>query len=221
MDTRIRQTTLSLGLVALLMMTMLAMFSSLQPVVDAHTLKVACVGDSITEYSGYPTKLQVLLGGNYEVRNFGVSGSTASLDGKIAYMEQQAFLKAMHFEPELVVIMLGTNDANLETTNDTDIEWDYLQLVHAFQGLESNPDIVVVESPPIYSDYSGYNNTHLVTNVIPTIKTVADELNLTTVDMYSAMNNSGYFEDGIHPNDEGSSVIASTIYDAVLQYYIR
>jgi lysophospholipase L1-like esterase len=219
MDRRKQKTTMSLGIVALIILTTIVMSSMLQPEVDAQTIRVACVGDSITEYSGYTAKLQEKLGSNYVVGNFGVSGSTVSLDGKIAYMKQQAFLKAEHFEPELVVIMLGTNDANCEIANDTDITSDYMQLIDAFKQLNSNPDIIVVNSPPIYSDYSGYNNTFLTTNVIPTIDNVANNLNLTTVDMYSVMNNATYFKDGIHPNDEGAGIIANTIYDAVVNYY--
>jgi lysophospholipase L1-like esterase len=115
--------------------------------------------------------------------------------------------------------MLGTNDANCEIANDTDITSDYLQLINAFRGLNSSPDIMVVKSPPIYSEYSGYNNTFLTTNVIPTISTVADDLNLTTVDVYSAMTDASYFKDGIHPNDEGADIIANTLYDAVINYY--
>ena len=42
-------------------------------------LRVACIGDSITEGSGYPDNLRMLLGTNYTVGNFGVSGSTVSL----------------------------------------------------------------------------------------------------------------------------------------------
>jgi acyl-CoA thioesterase-1 len=221
MDTRKRKTILCFGVIGLIIATCLATAGSLQPMVDAKVVKVACVGDSITEYGGYPFKLQLMLGGNYDVANFGVSGSTVSIDGNIAYMEQPAFLAAMDFEPELVLIMLGTNDANLETTNDTDIRSDYIQLLNAFRSLQSTPDIIVVASPPIYSDYSGYNNTHLVTNVIPTIESVADELNLTIVDMYTAMDDQDYFKDGIHPNDEGTTVIASTLYDAVVKYYMQ
>jgi acyl-CoA thioesterase I len=182
-------------------------------------VKVACVGDSITERSGYTFKLQLLLGGSYEVENFGVSGSTASVNSNISYMDQAAFQKALDFQPDIVLIMLGTNDANRENCNDTDIRDDYMRLVAAFQNLHSSPEIVAVDSPPIYSTYSGYNNTYLTTNVIPQINTVADELNLPTVDMYDTMNDSGYFADGIHPNNNGSTVLADTLYGAVQQYY--
>lgn len=219
MDARRQKTTLALGIVTLIILTSLAMSVMLEPAVDAQTLRVACVGDSITEFSGYTAKLQEKLGFSYVVGNFGVSGSTASLDGKIAYMKQQAFLKAEHFGPELVVIMLGTNDANCEIANDTDLTSDYLQLIDAFRSLNSNPDIILVKSPPIYSDYSGYNNTFLTTNVIPTVSAVADNLNLTTVNIYDVMKDPSYFKDGIHPNDEGADIIANTIYNAVINYY--
>jgi lysophospholipase L1-like esterase len=219
MEARKQKTTWSLGIVALIVLTTIIMSSMVQPEEDAQTLRVACVGDSITEFSGYPAKLQEKLGSSYVVGKFGVSGSTASLNGKISYMKQQAFLQAQHFEPELVVIMLGTNDANSEIANDTDLTSDYLQLINAFKNLNSNPDILVVKSPPIYSDYSGYNNTFLSTNVIPTISTVADDLNLKTVDVNSIMNDSSYFKDGIHPNDEGATIIADKIYQAVIDYY--
>jgi acyl-CoA thioesterase I len=220
METRRKQTILSLGMVALILLTTVAMFGSMQSIVDARVIKVACVGDSITQLSGYPFKLQLMLGPNYSVHNFGVAGSTVSLDNKIAYMKQQAFSQALDFQPDIVLIMLGTNDANLESANDTDIAYDYTELLRAFDTVESNPEIVAVDSPPIYSNYSGYNNTYLTTNVIPTIDNVAGQMNIPTINMYSVLNNSEYFADGIHPNNAGSSVIASTMYNAVLQYYV-
>lgn len=187
--------------------------------IEPKVVKVACVGDSITERSGYPLKLQLLLGGNYEVENFGVSGSTASVDSNISYMNQTAFQKALAFEPDFVIVMLGTNDANRATCNDTDISDDYMRIVTAFQSLQSSPEIVAVDSPPIYSNYSGYSNAYLVSNIIPKINTVADQMDIPTVNMYDTMDSSGYFADGIHPNDNGSTVLADTLYDAVQQYY--
>ena len=148
------------------------MFGEFQNTREETIVRVACVGDSITEYSGYTHKLQNLLGYNYSVGNFGVSGATVSLDSKIAYMEQHAFQQAMNFHPDIVLIMLGTNDANLEITTDIDIEPEYLQLVNAFQNLENSPQIVVVDSPPIFATYSGYNNTHLTPQLFQPLKTL-------------------------------------------------
>ena len=37
----------------------------------SEPIRVACVGDSITAVSGYPSDLQSMLGNNYTVGNFG------------------------------------------------------------------------------------------------------------------------------------------------------
>lgn len=56
------------------------------------TLKVACVGNSITygagiagrENNSYPAQLQQLLGGGYRVENFGHNGATAASWGGLS-----------------------------------------------------------------------------------------------------------------------------------------
>jgi acyl-CoA thioesterase-1 len=182
-----------------------------------HIIRVACVGDSITQGSGYPYKLQRLLGPNYTVDNFGVCGATVSLNSTIPYMNQTEFERAENFNPEIVVIMLGTNDANPEIAyNENNFEADYAMLVNSFEDLGGNQLIWVVKSPPIFSTSSSYNNTYLVDTVIPRIDDMASQMDLPTVDMYSAFgNHSDYFMDGVHPNPAGATVIASNVYDAI------
>jgi hypothetical protein len=75
---------------------------------SANPIRVACVGDSITEGSGYPFQLHMMLGSNYVVANFGVSGSTVSLDSAKPYMNESKFKEALDFNPDIVVIMLQT-----------------------------------------------------------------------------------------------------------------
>src|SRR4051812_7771397 len=82
-------------------------------------IKVACVGDSITFGAGikdrdknsYPAQLQGLLGSGYEVKNFGVSGATLLKEGDKPYWKEKAFEAAKKFEPNIVIIKLGTNDS--------------------------------------------------------------------------------------------------------------
>jgi acyl-CoA thioesterase I len=182
-----------------------------------NVIRIACVGDSITQGSGYPAKLQTLLGSNYIVRNFGVTGSTVSLNSTLPYINQTAFKKAEEFEPEIVVIMLGTNDANPKIAyNGDNFEADYIRLINSFEELKGDQMILVVKSPPIFSDNSSYNNTYLAKDVFPHIDNIASQLDLPTVDVYSAFgNHSDYFMDGVHPNPDGASLIASNVYDAI------
>ena len=87
--------------------------------VKADNIKVACVGNSITEGFGlenpsvesYPAVLQSLLGNNYEVENFGLSARTLLMKGDLPYMKEQRFKDALEFLPDIVTIKLGTNDS--------------------------------------------------------------------------------------------------------------
>ena len=178
-------------------------------------INVSCVGDSITELSGYTAELQTMLGKDYSVRNFGVSGSTISTNSKMAYIEQSAFQEAKDFQPSVVVIMLGTNDAH-SYQSTIDFGTDYMHLVNEFQFLASQPEILLVEPPPIYDNELDLIGTKLQEDIIPVIYQIADELNLPVVDVNLALaNHPEYFiDDGVHPNPEGAVAIANEIWEA-------
>ena len=67
----------------------------------SNSIRVACVGDSITEGSDYPNDLWMLLGKNYTVGNFGHGGTTVSLDTPTSYISQPTFQKAKEFSARL------------------------------------------------------------------------------------------------------------------------
>ena len=179
--------------------------------------RVACMGDSITELTAYPADLQDLLGDGYSVDDFGVSGSTVLMDTENPYIYTTAFLKAEVFLPDIVVIMLGTNDARADNYQSIDnFVTDYEQLVRVVQALKSNPKIYLVKPPPIFHNNLNLSNANLLEGVIPGIEQVANDLDLPTIDVYTALvDHSNYFMDGVHPNNNGASVIASIIYNAI------
>jgi len=182
------------------------------------TIRVACVGDSITEGTEYPNDLWMMLNASYRVENFGVGGSTVLLSSGKPYMNQTAFEKAKEYLPNIVVIMLGTNDAS--PTDYQHIESfvvDYEKLIGEFQSLASTPKIWLATPPPIFNNASGPNSVNLVQGVIPRIEKVANESGLLTVDVYNALvNHPEYFPaDGVHPNDEGAKLIANLVFGAI------
>jgi acyl-CoA thioesterase-1 len=180
-------------------------------------IRVACVGDSITGGTEYPADLWNLLGANYMVGNFGASGSTASLDSWTPYMNEIAFQDAKEFKPDIVIIMLGTNDANpLITPNNGSFVEGYEKLVAEFQSLSTKPQIYLVKPPPVLTHGTGPNAEYFVSTLIPRIEQVANRTNLPIIDVYSALvNNADFFPDGVHPNGEGAKLIANEIYKAV------
>ena len=86
--------------------------------VDKYTaaIKVACIGDSITAGFGagrgnsWPDQLRKVMGDKWDVKNFGVSGTTLMKSGDSPFQKQGTFKAAKDFQPDVVVIMLGTND---------------------------------------------------------------------------------------------------------------
>ena len=184
---------------------------------SAEKIRIACVGDSITEGYGYPDDLWMLLGANYTIGNFGVGGSTVALDSSKPYMNETAFEEAKEFRPSIVIIMLGTNDAIPTMQNNESFVDDYVKLVTEFQALSSKPKIWIVKPPPVFSNETGLSVENFKDNVIPSIERVADKTDLPIINVYSALANySDFFPvDGVHPNSEGAMLIASEIYKAI------
>jgi lysophospholipase L1-like esterase len=178
-------------------------------------INVACVGDSITEWSGYPADLQVMLGENYSVGNFGVAEAAVSKNWFKPYVNQSTFRESKEFQPSVVVIMLGTNDAHTYQSADN-FATDYMNLISEYQTLPSNPRIVLVKPPPIYKNELELSDANLQEEVIPLIEQVADNMSLPVLDVNTAMtNHPEYFVDGVHPNSDGAITIATEVNEAI------
>jgi lysophospholipase L1-like esterase len=212
---------LTVVLVAVILVAGLSTFylSNQQETKNVFPIKVACVGDSITEGTEYPDDLWMMLGNNYTMGNFGVGGATASLESDKPYMNQIEFQEAKQFKPNIVIIMLGTNDAYpSRQRNLNNFTKDYEKLAESFQALSTKPKIFLVIPPPVFNAALGPNNTILLDGVIPRITQAATELGLPTVDVYTPlMNHSDYFWDGVHPNSNGAKMIATQIYKAIIE----
>lgn len=178
-------------------------------------INVSCVGDSITQWSGYTDYLQNMLGKNYKVGNFGVAGSAVSTNWFKPYINQSAFQESMNFNPSIVIIMLGTNDAHDDQSTDGFVN-DYENLVSDYEALPGDQRIIIVEPPPIYDNGLGLNGTSLQGQVIPLIQQVASNTSLPVLDVNTAlMNHPEYFVDGVHPNSEGALTIATEVSQAI------
>ena len=93
---------------------------------SALNIKITCIGDSITEGGdwqvggvSYCDKLPGILGEGYEVLNAGCSAHTMFKDGlendgsHVSYWDSKQWIDAQNSEPDIVTIMLGTNDSKL------------------------------------------------------------------------------------------------------------
>ena len=196
------------------------------PIVDIssynHIIKVSCVGNSITYGYGiehrdslsYPAQLGRLLGDKWEVRNFGVSARTLLSKGDHPYIKEQAYIDAKDFQPDVVLIKLGTNDTKPRNWIYKDeFKDNYKALIKSFQNLESNPIVVLLKAVPAFPDRWGITDSTIRLGVNPMVEELANALELPLIDLYTPMLNHGdLFPDNIHPNAEGAGIMAEIIY---------
>jgi lysophospholipase L1-like esterase len=189
--------------------------------------KVACIGNSITYGSGlssrltdcYPAQLAQMLGENYDVRNYGVSGSTLLKSGDKPYWQQPEYTAALSFAPDIVIIMLGTNDSKpWNWTPDSSLlfESDYKEFINSFKNLASNPVIIISYPCKAYNSNFGISDSVIVNAICPILKKISIDMGITLVDMHNETSGiSNLFPDGIHPNKEGATRIANKFYSII------
>jgi lysophospholipase L1-like esterase len=186
--------------------------------VNENLARVACLGDSITEITGYPELLQSFLGNNSVVGNFGVSGATVNLHSNKPYYYETIFqIDARSFRPTTVVIMLGTNDARTDTyQKNINFTANYERMINRTQHWNNTEQVFLVIPPPIFNNILDLNGTSFAEGVIPHIRKVATEMGLTLIDVYTPLkDHPEYFPDGVHPDMEGAQIIADIIYKAI------
>ncbi len=189
--------------------------------------RVACVGDSITYGHGikdrlndaYPGVLSSMLGDRYDVRNFGVSGSTTMMGTDMPYMNEQAYKEALEFNPQIVTIKLGTNDSKpYNWTESAHFKQDLKTLINSFRELPAKPEIWLCLPVPAMGHAWSINDSVIYNGVIPLIKEVAQEENLPLIDINTPFQGKKqYFPDTIHPNEEGQKQIADIIFNAIFK----
>lgn len=190
-------------------------------------IDITCVGDSITygagienrEQNAFPQLLQEMLGENYAVHNFGVNGRTALQKGDYPYVETPSYQKALKSKPDLVFLMLGTNDSKIQNRRHlADFDADYRALIRSFQDLESRPRIVLMLPPPSFlEDTSSIWDPVIRGQIRPIIQQIAYEERLELIDLYPHfVERPDLMPDKIHPSAEGASIIARRLHEAVV-----
>jgi lysophospholipase L1-like esterase len=179
-------------------------------------IKVACVGDSITQGAGtkgnpYPKQLQEMLGDKWEVGNFGVSGRTLMDKGDHPYSKEKKYQDALAMKPDVVIIMLGTNDTKPQNWKFKDeFEADYKKLIKSFQDLESKPRIYICRACPVIGKGAYKITEEGIQEQIPIVNKIAAELSLGIIDMYAALKDTPeLIPDKVHPNAEGGGKMAA------------
>ena len=95
--------------------------------VQSKATKIVAVGDSITEGTcssdesthSWPAQLHDILNDEdgYTVQNLGVGGRCMMKNSDWPYWNEQAYQDALNSEADIIILMLGTNDAKSSQWN--------------------------------------------------------------------------------------------------------
>ena len=198
-------------------------------------IRVACVGDSITFGYGlpesiraaksYPGDLGTRLGGGYLVKNFGHNGSTVmNLDWLPPIAKTEEYQQALAFNPNIVIIMGGTNDGmprNWEHVSQ--FSTDLKKITHSFLNLSTHPKVMIMVPPRLLpksehgmADDNYCNN---VNQALPqllrefvrsnSLQLIDSRVVITTRDCYTP--------DGIHLTEKGCIKLANQVAFVLLK----
>lgn len=193
--------------------------------------RIACVGDSITygatirdkSHDSYPAQLGTMLGRKYSVKNFGVSGYTLQESCDRPYTSHKRYKKSLDFKPDVVLIMLGTNDTKPYNWISTEaFQDDYRQLILSYQELPSRPDVILMTPASVFPENFNPAKPYKIRagvagEAAKAVRELAKELGLPFIDIHevTASHPEFFLQDGVHPNELGAKAIARTVYEAL------
>lgn len=187
-------------------------------------IKVACVGNSITEGPGrenpesYPLQMQQILGNEYHVKNFGVSGRTLLKKGDYPYWKEPQFQEVKEFSPDILVIKLGTNDSKPQNWSYKDefID-DYIEMINEFRKTMPKKGKVYICIPaPVFQDNWGITENILVFEMRPMLEEIAKRTKSNIIDLYNPLKEkSDLLPDGVHPDKEGLKIMAREVAKSI------
>ena len=202
------------------------------PEVSGRTVKVSCVGNSVTfgmrienrEQDSYPAQLQRMLGPGYEVGNFGKSGATLLRHGHMPYFEQPEYRQAMEFAGDIVVIHLGLNDTDPRNWPNYRDEFvgDYLALIDSLRSVNPQARVMVALMSPIGDRHRRFiSGTKLWHGEIQeAIRTVSALSGAELIDFHAPLYAYPWLlPDALHPNAEGAGLLARTVYREITGDY--
>ena len=195
------------------------------------TRRIACVGDSITygvllgARDRLPRRLEQLLGERYSVRNYGANGHTMQKAADYPYWKHRYFRLSNELQPDVVLIMLGTNDSKAKNWIGVErYAEDCKALVEHYRSLPSNPLVYLLTPaaafrvrnlPTLKFGMSEDAIAQMSQWIRKWVGEFGRESSVGMIDVNLATaSHPEYFKlDGIHPNKAGTDLIARTVYE--------
>lgn len=194
--------------------------------------RVACIGDSLTyghawHNQSYPVYLQQILGDGVQVQNFGVNGSAVTNRSEsnytLKYDTLQECRNSLAFDPDVVVIMLGSNDGYNWTGSAPTFEEEYAKLINSYLDNGAKQVVLLTSPPTMENNAFNISDEIIKTQVCPRQREIAEQFGLPLVEIREAFDArsdvSSLFRpgDGVHFSVEGAQFVAQLVADKLIQ----
>ena len=196
-------------------------------------IKVACVGDSVTyghsisswKKNNYPALLGSMMGEEYHVCNFGVSGSTVQDSGDQPYTATGAYTQSLDYDADILVFMMGSNDSKPENWQGEEkfIE-AYNKLLDSYLQKDKVPAVYLCTVPTanfpegVTEGLTNYDiQPQYVEAVADIVREIAKERNLPLIEINNLTENRRdlFGKDNVHPNNDGAKAIAQEVFENI------
>ncbi len=201
------------------------------PKIIPNRKHIACIGDSITQGAGVVKNhdvntweyfLNQLLGDDYQVLNYGLSGRTLQDEGDLPYRKEKFFKISHEINADVYIIMLGTNDSKPYNWQEERFRKQFPEFVDSYLSLPNQPEVILMLPPKCFADKKTgtvkFEVDPEVINgpIISTIKSAASSRKLKVIDLNTlTTDKEEWFADGVHPNSYGNKKIAEYIAENI------
>ena len=193
---------------------------------------IACIGDSLTEghmwpAQSYPSYLAKKVPEHFEVGNFGkngisITGYGGSWDNpEMRYIKQEYYKNSIAYEPDILAIMLGTNDATGWEKAAPTFLAEYKTLLKAYKdALPFAKTIMMVSPPTKEGNQFGIPNNVIKEQVNPIQRQLAEDNGYEILDLRKEFEETENYEslylrpyDGVHFTETAADYVATRVWD--------
>ncbi len=193
--------------------------------IEPGKIKLVCVGDAHAE--NIYNQLVKILPQEYAVREYGKTNAMVS-HSKQDYQGTTEHNKSLEIVPDIVIIMIGAEDANRnwDLTDDTELfRESYNRLIESYRSINNKARIILMTPPPTDSAVSEKNKkrNELLSEVInDLVIETGKEHGCMVIDAYSVVNDeypqketaqSDVWIDGSMLSGKGYKLIADSLFN--------
>ena len=143
----------------------------------------------------------------------------ARFDADTPYVSKRAYRESLAWNPDIVLLMLGTNDTKSRNWDPEIFRRDYRRIVESYRALPSAPRVILIAPIRVFPvggiPILGVLPENMENGVRPAIRALAAEMELELVDLQDLFTDRRYCRDGVHPQRAGAQMLADAIWSGI------